>query len=112
MPGPKFNYFTIRDELDMLTTGHIKGAASISGTTGKITTLKIGTVADDLTFASGKEMVYTNDAVHASGAYGKTPFSEVDLSGGPSGNAFGWIKVNIGDAVGYIPVYSGNAVKT
>ena len=112
MTGVRWNNLTIRDELDLLGSGDIKGAASISGTAGKITTFSIGTLSDDLTFASGKEMVYTNDAIHASGAYGKTPFSETDLSGGPSGNAFAWIKVNVGDAVGYIPVYSGNAVKT
>lgn len=43
MAGPKYNYFTIRDELDMQTSGHLKGAASISGTAGKITTFNATT---------------------------------------------------------------------
>lgn len=35
--------FEVRDELDLLTTGHLKGAASISGTAGKITTFNATT---------------------------------------------------------------------
>ena len=104
MAGEKRNYFNVRDELNLMDTGNIKGVASISGTAGKITTFAIGTLSDDLTFASGKELTFTNDGVHASGMGAKT------LLDTWSSGSCSWIKVNIGNYSGYIPVMSGNAL--
>lgn len=43
MAGPKYNKMRIRDEIDFESTGHIKDAASVSGTAGTITTLNATT---------------------------------------------------------------------
>lgn len=50
MAGPRYNNFTIRDELNLLDTGHVKGAASVSGTAGKLTTFKATTLSGNTTY--------------------------------------------------------------
>jgi hypothetical protein len=58
MTGERRHYFNVRDELNLLDTGHLKGAASVSGTAGNITTFgtttltaTVGTI-DSLTSTS------------------------------------------------------------
>ena len=68
------------------------------------------TLDGNTTLDTGHYLIFPNDGTAASGNYSGTPFSSVDLSDGPSGNAIGFIKVQVGTVVGYVPVYSGSAV--
>lgn len=67
MAGPNYNNLNIRDELDLKTTGHIKGAASVSGTAGKITTLTATTLTP--TTVNATDITLSGDLTRSTGKY-------------------------------------------
>lgn len=68
MAGPRYNNLNVRDQLDLLTTGHVKGAASVSGTAGNITTLTTTTLSAT-TLGAGGTTTLTGDLVRRNTKY-------------------------------------------
>lgn len=130
MPGPKYNYLNVRDDLriapcytgqisfgdvDMHISSASDGTLSIGADTSVSFTgpVNLGTsaltIGGNATIATTKYFTYSNDSSSASGLVGTRVWSGSTFAG--SGTA-GWIKVVIGSATGYIPVLSGSLVKS
>ena len=115
MAGITYNKMNIRDWLRLDDAGYLYFSGStcyINTSSGKLNIESPDgiTLDGNTTLDTGHYFIFPNDGTAASGNYSGTPMSSTDLTGGPSGNAIGWIKVNVGSVVGYVPVYSGSAI--